>query len=127
MSSERARPRRSKRVVVSRAKSPRLHNQVRDLRIARGLSLSGLAERMDTQRSLIQKVETGDTQLTLHWMLRLAAALECYPSDLLLPEHVRWNLSDEEAAIISMARGMTADRRAQLLQIGGVLAGAAAA
>ncbi len=61
-------------------------NRIRELRLAHGLKLIPLAERMNTTAGQLARLETGERELTLHWMQRVAAALGCSPADLLLAE-----------------------------------------
>lgn len=58
-------------------------NRIREWRQKRGLSLQQLAEASDTTRAQIDKLERGERRLTVDWMLRIAAPLECLPADLL--------------------------------------------
>ena len=46
--------------------------------------MQGLAERTDTSRQQIHKLERGERQLTEGWMRRLARPLSCEPADLLM-------------------------------------------
>ena len=44
-----------------------------------------LADKMDTQRAQINKLEKGHIQLKEFWLVKLSKALECDISDILLP------------------------------------------
>lgn len=54
-------------------------NRIRELREARGLTLEELAQRVGTTNQQISHLELGKRQLTVDWLRRLAAALECHP------------------------------------------------
>jgi transcriptional regulator with XRE-family HTH domain len=62
--------------------SPRAEGEIfgphlRELRLARGLTQTELAERADTNTMFISKLERGVTTPTIGTLLRLANALEC--------------------------------------------------
>lgn len=58
-------------------------NYIRAIREDRGLSQEKLAALTNTTNPQISNLELGKRRLTWEWMLRLAAALECHPSDLI--------------------------------------------
>jgi transcriptional regulator with XRE-family HTH domain len=58
-------------------------NHLRELRTARGLTQAQLAEEARTSTPFISQLERGLTTPTLGMLLRLAAALDCRPSDLI--------------------------------------------
>lgn len=58
-------------------------NRIRELRIARRLSQTKLAQRLGAGRQTIVRLETGEQTLSQKWMDRLAAELDCDPSELL--------------------------------------------
>jgi transcriptional regulator with XRE-family HTH domain len=55
---------------------------LRQLRLARGLTQTELAERSHTNTMFISKLERGVTTPTIGTLLRLAKALECHMVDL---------------------------------------------
>lgn len=59
-------------------------NNVRSLRESLHLTQDRLADLLDppTSGDMIAKLERGDRELTLGWLLRLAGALRCRPEDL---------------------------------------------
>lgn len=61
-------------------------NRIREVREKRGITIGALAERTDVSSSQIYRLERGARELTLTWMRRLSAALECSVPELLLPE-----------------------------------------
>jgi transcriptional regulator with XRE-family HTH domain len=54
-------------------------NRIRELREARGFTLEELAARVGTTNQQISHLELGKRQLTVEWLRRLGAALECHP------------------------------------------------
>lgn len=98
-----------------------------------------LADKMDTQRAQINKLEKGHIQLKEFWLLKLSRALECDISDILLPSlspsgeelslsqicakmdhllkefkrHIRY--SAEEEAMLDLFRELTKDQQNALL------------
>jgi transcriptional regulator with XRE-family HTH domain len=59
--------------------APPLQNHLRALREARGLTLEQLASAVGTTNQQISLLELGKRQLTVAWLKRLAAALDCHP------------------------------------------------
>lgn len=99
-----------------------------------------LADKMDTQRAQINKLEKGHIQLKEFWLLKLSKALECDISDILLPpsfippgeemslsqicakmDHLLkefkrcLKFSAEEEAMLDLFRGLTKDQQIALL------------
>ncbi|WP_085905871.1 helix-turn-helix domain-containing protein [Kiloniella majae] len=60
-----------------------MENKIKQLREAAGLSQTDLAEKIGSGRSQVAKLERGERQLTQSWMLRISAALDVTPTDLL--------------------------------------------
>lgn len=60
-------------------------NRIRPLRKLRGLSASDLAEKVGTSQVQISRLERGERNLTVEWMIRISKALDCMPEDLLGP------------------------------------------
>lgn len=60
-------------------------NNIEKLRLAKGWTMQQLADKMDTQRAQINKLEKGHIQLKEFWLVKLSKALECDISDILLP------------------------------------------
>lgn len=56
--------------------------RVERMRRSRGLNQSQLAERAGTTAQQISRLERGERKLTMEWVVRLAAALECEPAEL---------------------------------------------
>ncbi len=64
-------------------------NHLRALRESRGLTLEQLAAAVGTTNQQISHLELGKRQLTVAWLKRLAAALDCHP----------WAIVDGEEAM----------------------------
>lgn len=62
-----------------------MQNRLAEMRRRAALTQDQLAERAGTVRSQIVKLERGERRLTIDWMIRLARAIGCEPSDL-MPE-----------------------------------------
>lgn len=58
-------------------------NRIRELRDAFGMTADTLAARIGTSPQQIRRLETGARRLTTVWLNKIAAALECAPTDLI--------------------------------------------
>lgn len=58
-------------------------NRIEEIRMSRGMRQEDLAEKVGTTGAQIGKLERRERRLTTGWMMRLAQALEVYPTDLL--------------------------------------------
>jgi transcriptional regulator with XRE-family HTH domain len=56
-----------------------LHNRLKQIREAQGLSLVALAAKVGTSSQQISHLELGKRHLTVEWLNRLATALQCHP------------------------------------------------
>lgn len=74
-------------------------NHLRALREARGLTLEQLAAAVGTTNQQISHLELGKRQLTVAWLKRLAAVLDCHP----------WAIVDGEEALEAF-RGVEAQQ-----------------
>lgn len=81
----------------------KMKNRIKILRKERNLTQSELAEILGVNQSIVQKLETGSTNLDLPWMRRLASALAVSPLEL-LPEDI---ISPEEIAVLEVIRKKT--------------------
>lgn len=114
-------------------------NNIEKLRLAKGWTMQQLADKMDTQRAQINKLEKGHIQLKEFWLLKLSKALECDISDILLPsvhtpgeemslfqicskmEHLLHEFkrcikySSEEEAMLDLFRSLTKEQQSALL------------
>ena len=68
---------------IEKAERP---NNIEKLRLAKGWTMQQLADKMDTQRAQINKLEKGHIQLKEFWLLKLSQALECNISDIFLSQ-----------------------------------------
>lgn len=58
-------------------------NRIKELRVARGLTQSKLADQAGTSNQMIGLLEKGERQLTQDWMIRLSAVLNVQPAELI--------------------------------------------
>lgn len=87
-----------------------MENRIRVLRKERNLTQSELAEILGVNQSIVQKLETGTTDLDLPWMRRLASALAVSPLEL-LPEDI---ISPEEVAVLTVIRKKTTNEDSKI-------------
>lgn len=89
-------------------------NRLRALREAKGLTLRELADRVGTSNQQLSHLELGKRQLTTDWLMRLAAALDCHPWEIVaqtLPD----GLTERERRLLERFRQMPEDQQASLL------------
>lgn len=92
------------------AARPGVRNRIREHRLAAGLSIEDLAERVGVSPGAVQRKETGLRSVTVDELETFAAALNVAPADL-VPGGI--GLSDEEFGLIGKLRTMSErDRRA---------------
>lgn len=58
-------------------------NNIKQIRLAREMSMAELASRAKTTQPMISCLESGERKLTLEWMEKLSVALGCAPWQLL--------------------------------------------
>lgn len=80
-----------------------MENRIKFLRKERNLTQAELAKILGVNQSIVQKLETGATDLDLPWMRKLASALAVSPLEL-LPEDI---ISSEEIAVLEVIRKKT--------------------
>ena len=97
-------------------------NRIKELRDARGLSQEGLACECHTTHTTIGKLENGDMQLTLNWMRRIAAALDCKPVDLLHEDDLAYKLGPEEMTVLDIFSRLNDAGRRRFLKVAEALA-----
>jgi transcriptional regulator with XRE-family HTH domain len=97
-----------------------MENRIKEWRKARGLTLKQLADRVSTSNQQISHLEKGRRRLTLDWIERLAAALECHPSDLLGDAAQPRN--ERERAMIELFRGLSEEQQEAFLKATAALA-----
>lgn len=65
-----------------------MQNRIEELRIACNMSVRDLSEAIGTSRGQIYNLQSGERRLNSDWMKRIAKALDCKPSDLLLDDSI---------------------------------------
>jgi transcriptional regulator with XRE-family HTH domain len=63
--------------------SNRMMNKIKDIREAQKLTQADLGDLMETTAATVQRLETGNRELTEKWIRRFAKALEVSPSEIL--------------------------------------------
>ncbi|MBW4089925.1 MAG: helix-turn-helix transcriptional regulator [Proteobacteria bacterium] len=82
-------------------------NRIRELRLARGLTLEQVGAKAETSPQQIQRLEKGERRLTDDWMRRVAPALGVAPATLLadtLPDADRVAQNIEEVVLLRLWR-----------------------
>lgn len=97
---------------MAKAQSLDTPNRIRQLRLDRDMKLDDLRKLLGTSKSQLARLETGERDLTLPWMQRIAAALGVTPADLLWP--VDSGLERAEREWIDIARDVPAANRAAI-------------
>ena len=72
----------AERAAVVQLRRAAFGSRLRQLRVARGLSQEGLAERAGVDRSHYAEIETGKHSPRVDWVYDVAAALEVHVSEL---------------------------------------------
>lgn len=90
-------------------------NRLRELREARGMKLREVAEAIGTTPTHVNRLERGERDLTLGWMIPLARVLGVTPADILLPEH--GGLTHDQRRLADTAREVPATRAAPLYAV----------
>lgn len=111
--------------VVTRAEQP--PNRIAPLRLAAGLTLDQMAERLNTARNTYHDIETGRTRLSIEWMRRIARVLGCAPADLLPREDLPYALEPDELSLLQLIRSLPPEQRALVPRLVTALGGGAAA
>lgn len=97
-----------------------MENRIAELRRARGLTLKALAERVGTTNQQISHLEKGRRRLTMEWMERIAAALECHPFELVSEDT---QIQDErERVLVELFRGLSEEQKDAYLKATSALA-----
>lgn len=84
-------------------------NRIKELRTARGLSLSDLEDRCGVSRNSINLIENGDAELTLDKMRRIGKALGVSPSALLNEDDVEFRPGGELQAALDILKEAPSD------------------
>ncbi|MFN3523375.1 MAG: helix-turn-helix transcriptional regulator [Phenylobacterium sp.] len=88
-------------------------NRLQSIREARGLSVAELARRVGVTPQEIGYLETGKRQLTVTWLKRLAAVLDCAPWSIVTDETS--DLSTDEQQLVAAYRRMPKELQSELL------------
>ena len=99
-----------------------LPNRIKECRQTRGLTQGRLAELVNATTQQISHLERGERQLTLHWMVRIGAALRCDPADLLPSDGLRGEDDPREEALLALFRALPSADQDALLRIGRAMA-----
>lgn len=100
-----------------------LPNRIKECRQRRGLTQCRLAELVNATTQQISHLERGERQLTLHWMVRIGAALRCEPADL-LPSSIDSGGENDprEESLLALFRALPSADQDSLLRIGRAMA-----
>ena len=107
-------------------------NRPRELRKEREKTLEEVAEGAGTSFQQIQRLENRERKMTLQWMHRLAAALDCEPTDLIAaPNPLRWAdarkvLTGSEDWAVNLFRRLTKPQQEALVSMMETIGGGAA-
>ena len=99
-----------------------LPNRIKECRQRRGLTQCRLAELVNATTQQISHLERGERQLTLHWMVRIGAALRCDPADLLPSMDSGGEDDPREEALLALFRALPSADQDSLLRIGRAMA-----
>lgn len=95
--------------------TPRAANRLRELRLARGLTLEDVALDANCSIATVNALERGKRTLSLEWMQRFARVFGVTPAEILTRDSNPDVLQDEERALIEALRAAPAANRAALL------------
>ena len=99
-----------------------LPNRIKECRQRRGLTQCRLAELVNATTQQISHLERGERQLTLHWMVRIGAALRCEPAELLPSIDSGWEDDPREETLLALFRALPSADQDSLLRIGRAMA-----
>ncbi len=91
-----------------------MSNRLQELREARGLTLRALASLVGTSNQQLNKLELGKRQLTTDWLLRLSAALDCHPWEIMEVADPP-GLSEREQNLLMTFRRLSDEQQDSLL------------
>lgn len=84
-------------------------NRIKEIRKEQNLTQSELANLLGVNQSIVQKLETGATDLDIPWMRRLAKALNVSVLEL-LPKDI---ITQEEVELLAFVRKKTDNKDSQ--------------
>lgn len=70
-----------------------MKNCIAKIRKEQGITLQALADRVGASNQQISHLEKGRRGLTVDWLERIAAGLECHPFDLMAPDPSRMKVN----------------------------------
>lgn len=94
-------------------------NNIRKFRRARGWSLNELADKVGTTNQQISHLELGKRRLTVDWLMRVADALGCRPTDLAAIDS---QVNKREEQLLDLFRSLTPRRQKQVIDLAASLA-----
>lgn len=87
-----------------------MENRIREIRKERALTQSELAKILGVNQSIVQKLETGVTDLDLPWIMKISKALDISPLELLPDEFI----TRDEIDILQTVRKKTNHQDTQI-------------
>lgn len=82
-------------------------NNIKKIRLDRGLSQEELGRRIGASKQMVGRLESGKRQLTQRWIESISNALECHPAELLTAATpTAKQLSAEEEALLRLYQGL---------------------
>lgn len=91
-----------------------LNNRLKELRLARGLTLAQLAEATGASNQQISHLENGRRRFSVEWLTRLATPLNCHPLEILEGEALATN--PQERKLLTLFRKLTAEQQDAFLR-----------
>lgn len=79
-------------------------NRIREQRTKRGVTLQDLADKLNTSKTQISRFETGEREIDLRWMRRIAHAMGLTVGDILNNDDVPASLDDRERHVLDAMR-----------------------
>ncbi len=73
-----------------------MENRIKEIRTEKGMTLQQVAEKADTTKAQVMKLEKGDRRLTDVWMVRLSLAMSCDPKELMSTSRDSRHLPEEQ-------------------------------
>lgn len=94
-----------------------MENRIKAMRERAGLSQKDLAERRGCSKDMIYGLEKGKHRLTYDWMRKIADALGCRASDMLLEEDFDPRLDQLDKQVMTAFRSLSPDNRRRMIEI----------
>lgn len=100
-----------------------MDHRIEEVMADRGFTQTRLAAKLETLPTQINRLIRGERRLTLDWLQKIAAALECRASDLLVDGDFRNRLAADEGALLEAYRSLRLEDRIRMVRIADVMAG----